>query len=68
MERTGHRSVEGVISYKRTSKALSDILNTTTKEDTTVAIAGPQLHVPSLADSQQQLATHPVSTVNKHYD
>ena len=48
MERTGHRSLEGVRSYKRTSsdqrEMLSDILNTTDKGHSETAISG---HTPS---------------------
>lgn len=48
MERTGHRSLEGVRSYKRTSEqqreALSDILNNKVPrvEDSSVACSSPQ--------------------------
>ena len=59
MEVTGHRSLEGVRSYKRTSglqrKVLSDILNNTSKDPTL-----PQNKQPQTPQNQQlQLVTQP---------
>ena len=46
MERTGHRSIEGLRSYKRTSsdqqEAVSDILNNPKKKCTDVALTEPK--------------------------
>lgn len=72
MEVTGHRSLEGVRSYKRTSglqrKVLSDILNNTSKDPTL-----PQNKQPQTPQNQQlQLVTQPnvscshLSSIEKH--
>ena len=63
MERTGHRSLDGVRSYKRTSdcqrEALSNILNGAKKprQSSTSIVPAPSLeaNIPSINNSTQQL-------------
>ena len=59
MERTGHRSIEGVRSYKRTSdsqqEALSDILNGPKRPKSATNSSSPATSVFSSTQQSQQL-------------
>ena len=63
MERTGHRSIEGVRSYKRTSndqrRALSDILN---RLDTTTTLAQEENHKQNHPHGSSSISSSPQPT------
>ena len=70
MERTGHRSLEGVRSYKRTSdqqrEALSDIMNCKVARIESSTVANSPPHIDSIVSysspSKQDHASQPVTT------